>query len=440
MKIIQAVGWYFPDSLGGTEVYVRALCHRLQAAGHEVVVAAPDPGASGERRYEDRGVRVYRYPIAKDVTRAEARGEVAVRGAERFHRWLMDERAGVVHFHTFVTGMSLPELRAARRSGARTIVTTHSSSLGFLCMRGTLMHWGEQPCDGIVEPSKCVACALHGRGVPKPVARAFGEVPLPFARAVRNAPTPLATALALPDVVRANLARQREALSIADRFVVLTEAAQAILRANAFDAANVSVNRLGIAQAVTRKSPPRERPTVRPVRIGYIGRFESIKGAEVLARAIALTGRDVPLRVEFRGPVNTAADRAAVERIRALTSGDARVSIAPAVPPEQIADVLADLDVLCCPAVCHEGGPTVALEALAVGTPVIGSRIGGLAEMIRDDVNGRLVPAGDASSLASALTDVASSPDTTIDRWRASISNVRTMDDVAADYLTYYVA
>jgi glycosyltransferase involved in cell wall biosynthesis len=276
--------------------------------------------------------------------------------------------------------------------------------------------------------------------MPKSVARVFGEMPLPVAHAARNAPTRLATALALPDLVRANVARQREALSIADRFVVLTESASAILRANAFDAANVSVNRLGISGALRKKPSPRERPTTAPIRVGYVGRFESVKGAEVLARAIALTGSDLPLRVEFRGPVNTPADRDAVERIRALTGGDRRVSIAPAVPPERIGDVLADLDVLCCPAVCHEGGPTIALEALAVGTPVIGSRIGGLAEMIRDDVNGRLVAAGDASSLASLLKDVAASPETTIDRWRAAITDVRTMDDVASDYLTFYAA
>ena len=42
MKIAHALGWYFPDSLGGTEIYVAALSRELQARGHEVVIAAPD--------------------------------------------------------------------------------------------------------------------------------------------------------------------------------------------------------------------------------------------------------------------------------------------------------------------------------------------------------------------------------------------------------------
>ncbi len=86
MKIVQAVGWYYPDSLGGTEVYVAGLCRRLRESGQEVLVAAPDPGAAAERRYEHDGVPVYRYPIPSAPTREECQGETPVRGTERFHR------------------------------------------------------------------------------------------------------------------------------------------------------------------------------------------------------------------------------------------------------------------------------------------------------------------------------------------------------------------
>ena len=38
MKIAHLVGWYFPDSVGGTEVYVEGLCRWLRAAGHVVLI------------------------------------------------------------------------------------------------------------------------------------------------------------------------------------------------------------------------------------------------------------------------------------------------------------------------------------------------------------------------------------------------------------------
>jgi glycosyltransferase involved in cell wall biosynthesis len=77
---------------------------------------------------------------------------------------------------------------------------------------------------------------------------------------------------------------------------------------------------------------------------------------------------------------------------------------------------------------------------MAVGTPIIASRVGNLAEIVVDSVSGRLVPAGDVDALAKALTEAAVSPSATIDRWRRALPPARTMDDIARDYLALYAA
>jgi glycosyltransferase involved in cell wall biosynthesis len=437
VKIVQALGWYFPESLGGTEVYVATLSRAFAAAGHKVRVAAPDT-VGGERTYAHDGTQVYRYPIPAHPTRDEAQGSRTVRGAHRFHEWLAGERPDVVHFHTFVTGLGLPELHAARACGAKTVVTTHSSSLGFLCARGTLMQWGDAPCDGIAIPSKCAACALDQRGLPRVFAQALGGVPAAVARAGAIVPGPLGSALGMSDFIRRNIARQHELLAAADRFVVLTEGGRQMLRANDFDNGKVVVNRLGVASLSDRVNGRRERAG--PVTVGYLGRFDVIKGVDVFARAVALLERDVPIAIEFRGPVQSARERSVRDALAARLAGDDRVRFADAVSHDAVADVLRDYDVLCCPAICFEGGPTVALEAQAVGTPVVGSRIGGLAEIVRDGVDGRLVPANDAGALAAALREVARDPEHTIDLWRANAPTPRTMAQVASDYLRLYEA
>jgi glycosyltransferase involved in cell wall biosynthesis len=441
MKIVQAVGWYFPESLGGTEVYVEGLCRRLRDAGQEVLVAAPDPAHAVERTYEHEGVPVYRYPIPSAPTRDEVQGTVPTRGAERFHRWLAAQRADIVHAHTFVTGLGLAELRAAKSVGARVVVTTHSASLGWICQRGTMMRWGERLCDGLCRPAKCAACALQARGVGRPLAGMLAAIPPALSRGARWLPGRLATALSMSDLIARNQGMQREMLATVDRFVLLTEWALGAAAANGAPRGKLTLNRLGHSHGkVVSKPGPDEQPTGRPITIGYLGRFDAIKGVHDLARAAASLPRDAAIRVEFRGPARSAADRAVLDGLRALTADDPRITFADAVPYADVLQVLAGYDVLCCPAVCLEGGPTVAIEAHAVGTPVIGTSIGGLAELVTDGLNGRLVAPGDWRALAGVLAALAADPAGTIDRWRGRLPPARTMDQIAADYLAVYAA
>jgi glycosyltransferase involved in cell wall biosynthesis len=76
-----------------------------------------------------------------------------------------------------------------------------------------------------------------------------------------------------------------------------------------------------------------------------------------------------------------------------------------------IPEVMAALDVLVLPSTRSEATSQVIPQALAVGTPVIGSRIGGIPEIVRDGETGRLVPPGDAEALAAAIIAMLQEPD-----------------------------
>jgi len=441
VKIVQAVGWYFPEGLGGTEIYVAGLCRRLREAGQEVFVAAPDPSHATPRTYEHDGVPVYRYPVPAAPTRDEAQGLVPVRGAERFHHWLATRRPDVVHAHTFVTGLGLHEVRAAKSAGARVVVTPHSSSLGWICQRGTMMQWGTHACDGVCRPAKCAACALEARGIPWPFASMLGAVPPALARGAAGRPGRLGTVLGMSDLIVRNQRMQSEMLATVDRFVLLTEWARQAVLANGAPRERLALNRLGLSHGkVVAKPGPDVVPTERPVTVGYLGRYDAIKGVHDLARAAASLPREAAIRVEFRGPVRSEAERAIRDELGAIARDDSRISFADGVPAADALNVLASYDVLCCPSVCAEGGPTVAIEAHAVGTPVIGTRIGGLAELVNHGVNGALVPPGDWRALAAVLLELGRGGEGTIDQWRRELPPARTMDQIAADYLSVYAS
>ena len=440
MRVVHAAGWYFPESLGGTEVYVATGARELRRAGVDVCVAAPAPGARHAREEEHDGVPVFRYPVPASPTRAEARGDAIVRGAEWFHEWLAATRPDVVHMHTFVTGLDLIEVERARATGARVFVTSHSSALGYVCLRGTLLRWGTDVCHGLAQPRACAACALQQRGLSRRWASVAARLPLAAARMADRLDHPVGTGLGLPAYVEARMRRQEHLFEQIECFYALTDAARRILIANGAPSLKTRVNRLGIDDELIRADRNRAaRPGRTPITIGYLGRLDPIKGVHDLIRAVESLEPDVPVRVEIRG----AGDDAAAARLRdactAAARRDPRLVIGAPVARHEVATLLASWDLVCCPGVSLEGGPTVALEAFAVGTPVIGTRLGGLSEIVRDRHNGRLFEPGDWRALADAIRLVAKRPHT-IGEWRTNIPAVRSMREVAAEYLAAYSA
>jgi glycosyltransferase involved in cell wall biosynthesis len=436
MRIVQAAGWYLPTSNGGTEVYVSELAARLRAAGHEVLIAAPEAGGHEERTYSIDGFDVYRYPIPMRVTREEAQGRAPVRGAERFHEWLHVARPDVVHMHTYVTGLGLHEIRFVKSLGVRLIATTHSASLGFTCQRGTMMRWGTALCDGLVRPSKCAACQLQHRGVARAVAVGAGMIPSSLGALGRAIPGRLGTMAGMTNLIEHNQSAQREMLDLVDRFVVLSQWGREVLIANGAPAEKIALNRLGVRFDATQFSG---RRSGQPVTVAYVGRFDPIKGVTDLARAISMIPRSGSIRFEFHGPVQYRTDLAVVDRLKALVGPDAWVTFGGELDADGVAAVLDRVDVICCPSRAVEGGPTIALEAHAAGVPVIGSAIPALSELVRDGVDGALYPVGDVHALADVLAQIAANP-SLVDRWRSHLPPVRTMDDVTRDYLEMYAA
>ncbi len=76
-----------------------------------------------------------------------------------------------------------------------------------------------------------------------------------------------------------------------------------------------------------------------------------------------------------------------------------------------IPEVMAALDVLVLPSVKSEATSQVIPQAFAVGTPVVATAVGGIPEIVRDGITGRLTPPADAPALAAAILDVLADPE-----------------------------
>jgi len=137
-------------------------------------------------------------------------------------------------------------------------------------------------------------------------------------------------------------------------------------------------------------------------RLLCVGRLIPIKGHIVLLRAFAQARRRVPslqLDIAGRGPLEPALRALAKEL--AVADG---VRFLGYVAPVQRA--IEDAAAIVVPSM-GEGFGMVALEAMERARPVIAAEIGGLGELVDDDVTGYLVPSGEAGPLADAIVRLA---------------------------------
>ncbi|RLF28438.1 MAG: hypothetical protein DRN14_04215 [Thermoplasmata archaeon] len=137
----------------------------------------------------------------------------------------------------------------------------------------------------------------------------------------------------------------------------------------------------------------------------FVGRVTKGKGPGIL---LAAAKRIPEGRVVIVGRGHYLPTLRSMVRILGM---EGRVSFAGHVSDEALPYYYAASDVVVVPSLRPESAPSVVLEAMASGRPVIASATGGMAEIVEDGRTGILVPAGDVGALSSALETVLGDPD-----------------------------
>ncbi len=139
------------------------------------------------------------------------------------------------------------------------------------------------------------------------------------------------------------------------------------------------------------------------LRVAFVGQAVERKGLPVLLRAFEALREHIPVELTVVG--------ANEEEVAPLLLDARGVTVLGRVDDAEKQRVLESADVLCAPSLGGESFGMVLTEAFAAGTPVVASDIAGYRDVVRDGVDGVLVPRGDATALAETLRDLWLAPE-----------------------------
>jgi glycosyltransferase involved in cell wall biosynthesis len=432
LRVVHCVGFYFPDSTGGTEVYVRDLVTAL--AGHDVdntIIASTDGSYD---RYTWNGVEVVRYPIdAPEIQKVRDRS--VRRRRTMFQELVEAARPDLFHLHSWTSGAGLRHLQQVARMDIPCVVTMHVPSP--ICMRGTMLLNDEKPCDGLIDDRRCAQCWALDRGLPAPAAYLVSRLPRwDVSDSVISRVSQRAATLLSARAAAATKARQlRSMATLSERIVAPSEWVRAALAENAIPPEKMAVSgQSASAEFSDRKPRPLEGANRHEIVIGFLGRLERYKGADMLVRALELLPPDLPVNLRIAG---VGQDGPFAQRMENAARKDSRIQLMGLVRHEKVPEFLADIDVLAVPSRYMETGPIVVQEARALGIPVMGADLGGISERVHHGVDGWLLPFDDPRPWAEAIR-VAATDRAEVARLSGNMRRTRSIDDVADDMARLY--
>jgi glycosyltransferase involved in cell wall biosynthesis len=172
------------------------------------------------------------------------------------------------------------------------------------------------------------------------------------------------------------------------------------------------------------------------LRIGFTGQIAPHKGVHLLVEAFRkLQSHGRPIELYIYGGLEARPDY--VARLRKLAAGDERVRLHGRFENARAAEILGQLDVAVVPSIWYENSPLAIMEAHAAGTPVVTAALGGMAELVRDGVDGLHFASADAADLARRLQRLIDEPEL-LPMLRSGITMPRSIDDEMRQLVAIY--
>jgi glycosyltransferase involved in cell wall biosynthesis len=384
VRLLNLVHQYLPERVGGTELYTEAISHAMAGRGHEVAVfyRSDSPSANLVARHDADRVKVW--AASAGAMSPSARFVTSYRNPTlhaAFERVLDQFRPELVHVQHLM-GLPASIGKALQQRRIPYVITLWD--FWWRCANAQLLtNYSEEICSG---PSatflNCARCAVARAGHP----RLLPALPL------------------VAPVMASRNAALQPVIDGAARLIAPTDFVRRWYVQHGFPADKTLV----LAPALAYPGPRPRAEMARTFRVAYIGGLSSQKGVHVLIEAFAGLRGEAELWIAG----DESADPPYGRRLRELASKSAQANIRflGRLNRDQVWYTLSNVDIVAVPTLWYETYSFIISEAFVAGVPVVASRLGPIADRVRDGVDGRLLPPGDVMAWRNVLQVLLNSP------------------------------
>lgn len=425
------LGWYFPESMGGTEVYVKNLSKNLIDLNFEIEIAYPSK--KGHETYFHQEIKIHTYPSYSGSSIEVLSGKKQNPNLDDFLYLIEDIKPEIVHIHSVITDFGLYHIKKLYSLGIPMVLTVHVP--GLICPRGTFMQWGNIVCDRKLALDKCAACILNQRGIPQSLSRLFVRL-----QKVNNThfsgTRKIGTLLNTKNYINKWIENTKEIFSLVNQVIVVSDWLMDTIYINGIETEKITINKHGVDLLENKITNTRQGNGF--LSFAYIGRITFVKGLHILIKAFKKLDMG-NARLEIYGKTSTEEDKKYLNTLLSISRKDKRIRFNGYIDENERDEVLRNSDALVIPSIWYETGPLILLEAFNADLPVIGSGIGGIAEKIEDKKTGLLFNVSDIDDLSSKLKEVIHNPEI-LRNLSKNIVVSRSNKDVAKDMGNIYMS
>ncbi|HEX8591906.1 MAG TPA: glycosyltransferase family 4 protein [Pseudomonas sp.] len=366
MKLLFISSLYAPNIGGGAEIILQRTVEGLNKRGHQVSVLATGP-ESGMKEETINRIRVYRA------------------GLRNFYWHFTDQRPGKLarlgwHLRDRYNGGMREYVKRVIEIEKPDLVVCHN-----------LPGWSVSVWDEITAAGKPIVQVLHDLYLLCPSSTMF-----------KNGESCRSQCGRCERFRKGHDARSAQVDTVVgvSRFMLDTLQAKGYFKnARAYVVHNASPCPALPVKATNSQPAPEAKKA--PLRFGFMGTLSEPKGLRWLIEQFKALPFDATLQIAGRG------QRDDETRFKALAAASPRISFVGYQTPEAF---YKQIDVAIVPSIWNEPFGMVAVEACAYAKPVIASRMGGLPEIIQDQLNGLLCSPDDPDSLGLAMLKLHQQP------------------------------